>query len=366
MIIDQRNNCSFPQENHTENKKNRWPLIWGKKLFYTFTSNKKQVEAVRNLSFSVEKGQILAIIGESGSGKSTLLKMIYGLLAPLQGEVRMDGVLVPDPAEVLIPGHPQMRMVTQNFEDLNTYATVWDNISSQLSNTDLPAKNRETKKTLSSLRLTTLKDKRVADLSGGEKQRVAIAVAMINRPRVLLLDEPFNQVDASFREALQEDLLRIVSEMKLTVIMVSHDPSEVMALADQLLILRKGRKSAAGDPHSLFSKPPNAYVARLLAQANILSPEQASLLGIKSQKNIGIHRNALSIQKSPKGVFKIEGLRFKGFHRELILTHEQLEIRALEPIRPNMEAGELPETEKTAWKLGDQVRIQVLEYFDLP
>lgn len=341
------------------------PLIRSQKLFYTFTG-KAQIEAVRNVSFSVEAGQILAIIGESGSGKSTLLRLIYGLLAPTRGEVRFDGILIPDPAGVLIPGHPQMRMVTQNFENLNTYATVWDNVSSQLSNIDLTAKKRETKKTLSRLRLTPLKDKRVADLSGGEKQRVAIAAALINRPRILLLDEPFNQVDASFRETLQEDLLRVVSEMNLTVIMVSHDPSEVMALADHLLILRKGRRSAVGEPRSLFSKPPNAYVARLLAQANILSSEQATLVGIKSEKNIGIHRNALEILKTPQGEFIIQAIRFKGFHRELILSHEKMELRVLEPLKPTFKETDLSEKVKTVWKLGDQVSVQVLEYFDLP
>jgi len=364
-MADHTTNCTFPQENHIQEKKTGLPLIWGRKLFYTFTG-KERAQAVQNVSFSVEAGQILGIVGESGSGKSTLLKLIYGLLAPLQGEIRFDGVLIPDPAKVLIPGHPQMRMVTQNFEDLNTYATVWDNVASQRSNDDLLAKKRETKKTLASLRLTALKDKRIADLSGGEKQRVAIAVALINRPRVLLLDEPFNQVDASFRESLQEDLLRIVAETHLTVIIISHDPSEVMALADRLLILRKGKKSAAGSPRALFSKPPNAYVARLLAQANLLSPEQASLVGIQSQKKIGVHRNALKIIEAPQGAFTIEAIRFRGFHRELLLRHENLELRVLEPLQPDSKKTERTTPEKMVWKLGDQVGIQVMEFFDLP
>src|SRR5690606_38285474 len=134
--------------------------------------------------FGIHEGQITAIIGESGSGKSTLLKLIYGLLEPDAGEVRYRGWRVPNPREKLIPGHDAMRMVSQGFDDLNTYANVWDNVASQLSNTDLDAKFRHTERILNQLRINHLQKQRIADLSGGEKQRVAIARALVNEPGV--------------------------------------------------------------------------------------------------------------------------------------------------------------------------------------
>src|SRR5690606_37378556 len=120
------------------------------------------------------------------------------------------------------------------------YAKVWDNVASQLSNTNLELKARRTQEVLEQLRIDHLAQKRVADLSGGEKQRVAISRALINDPEVLLMDEPFNQVDAAFRDELQQDIQNIVNNTGLTVILVSHDPAEVLAMADFLLVMKAG------------------------------------------------------------------------------------------------------------------------------
>src|SRR5690606_9611715 len=109
--------------------------------------------AVSGLSFDIHEGKITAIVGESGSGKSTLLRLIYGLLEPHEGEIRYRGSKVPGPNEKLIPGHDAMRMVSQGFDDLNTYANVWDNVASQLPNTDLDAKQSKTERILKQLRI---------------------------------------------------------------------------------------------------------------------------------------------------------------------------------------------------------------------
>src|SRR5690606_12727309 len=198
--------------------------------------------------FDIEEGKITAIIGESGSGKSSLLRLIYGLLEPQSGEIRYRGWLVPTRKDKLIPGHDAMKLVSQGFDDLNHYAKVWDNIASQLSNTDIEGKNRKTQEVLDRLRIAHLAQHRVADLSGGERQRVAIARALINEPEVLLMDEPFNQVDAAFRDALQQDIRKIVEDTGLTVILVSHDPAEVLGMADDLLVLKDGRIVDFGNP----------------------------------------------------------------------------------------------------------------------
>ena len=178
------------------------------------------LEVLNGVSLSIEKGTSLVIIGASGSGKSTLLSLLYGLLAPDNGEVQFKGERVWGPAEKLIPGHDAMKMVTQAEDDLNLFAKVWENIAVLLPNTDLEAKRQKTEKVLMQLNMLQLAGKRIADLSGGEKQRVAIARALITQPQVLLLDEPFNQVDTSFRDGLQEDIRQIVKDTGLTVIMV--------------------------------------------------------------------------------------------------------------------------------------------------
>lgn len=324
------------------------PLITISNISYAF-EGPPPIHAVHNVKFSIYQGKITAVIGESGSGKSTLLRLIFGLLPPGAGEIRYRGVLVPDPREVLIPGHPKMRMVSQAFDDLNTYATVWDNVSAQLSNTNIAAKQRETRKVLRWLRVLHLRDQRIFDLSGGEKQRVALATALVSNPEVLLMDEPFNQVDAAFRENLQRDIREIVTRTGVTVVMVSHDPAEVLALADHLLVMRKGRISANGQPQTLYDRPPNPYTAKLLARANVISVAEAHALGIPTEKPIGIHLHdieawPLADQKPsprptavsstrqtirPKRPFTIQFIWFRGFHQELVVSNGAFELRCV-------------------------------------
>lgn len=304
------------------------PLIHGEHVSRTF-AGKEPIVAVSDLSFGVPEAKITVIIGESGSGKSTLLKLIYGLLEPDGGEVRYRGWRVPSPREKLIPGHDAMRMVSQGFDDLNTYANVWDNVASQLSNTDLEGKFRETEASLRRLRIAHLAKQRIADLSGGEKQRVALARALVNNPEVLLMDEPFNQVDASFRETLQRDIRNIVEETGLTVVLVSHDPAEVLAMADELIVLKAGRLMATGQPAHLYRQPPNAYTARLLAKSNILETAEAQQLGIDTSTAVAIHPEWLSIAESGQGRFTVQDVQFKGFYQLVTVQHKTITLNVI-------------------------------------
>src|SRR3954469_22017947 len=124
---------------------------------------------VKNTSLQIQPGKITAIIGESGSGKSTLLRLLYGLLSPDDGEVHFKGDRIWGPEEKLIPGHDAMKMVTQHTDDLNLFAKVWDNVAAMLPATDLKAKQQKTEQVLTQLNMAGMADKRVADLSGGEK-----------------------------------------------------------------------------------------------------------------------------------------------------------------------------------------------------
>jgi len=330
-MAQQSSSCQYIP---TDQQKEGLPLIHGDGISHVFEA-KQEVVAVDHVSFGIEAGKITAIIGESGSGKSTLLKLIYGLLEPSTGEVRYRGWLVPTRKDKLIPGHDAMRLVSQGFDDLNLYAKVWDNIASQLPNTNLALKESKTRETLERLKILHLSQQRVADLSGGEKQRVAIARALVNEPEVLLMDEPFNQVDAAFRDALQQDIRQIVSETGLTVLLVSHDPTEVLALSDELIVMKGAKIIEQGSPKNLYYHPKHSYTAQLLAKSNILSPEQASFLQISTDVTIGIHQEHVVFEEHPQGTFAVKDIRFRGFYNELVLCSNNLCLHAiLHPIRP--------------------------------
>lgn len=337
-----------------DQQKQDLPLIHGEELSHVFEA-KENVLAVNRVNFGITEGKITAIIGESGSGKSTLLKLIYGLLEPSSGEVRYRGWLVPTRKDKLIPGHDAMKLVSQGFDDLNLYAKVWDNIASQLPNTNLARKESQTRLTLERLRITHLAQQRVADLSGGEKQRVAIARALINEPEVLLMDEPFNQVDAAFRDALQQDIRKIVEDTGLTVVLVSHDPSEVLAMADDLIVMKAAKIIEQGAPTSLYYQPSHSYTAQLLAKSNILSPQESATIGIQSAKEIAIHQENISFQASPDGIFTLIDIRFRGFYKEFLLSNGTVQLHALSATTAS---NELP--------IGTKVSLAIKEHIVFP
>lgn len=313
-------------------------------------SDKPDSLGLVDLSFGIEEGKITAIIGESGSGKSTLLRLIYGLLKPDAGEIRFRGWKVPTPEEKLIPGHEAMRLVSQHFDDLNTYANVWDNVASRLSNTNLQEKHDKTEIALNSLGILRLAKQRVVDLSGGEKQRVAIARALVSGPEVLLMDEPFNQVDASFRDHLQRDIRKIVDEMGLTVVLVSHDPAEVLALSDAILILKSGKLMAAGAPAAIYNNPPNIYAASLLARSNILTAEEVEPIMPEIAANeVIIHPEWIDLVPDANGDFVVESVLFKGFYEEVMVQYKNIRLRC---INKNF----------TSYRVGERVQVKILNF----
>lgn len=308
---------------------------------------------VKNTSLQIQQGKITAIIGESGSGKSTLLRMLYGLLSPDEGEVQFKGERIWGPEEKLIPGHDDMKMVTQDTDGLNIYAKVWDNIAVLMPNTNVAAKEEATQKVLKQLNLTKLSNKRVADLSGGEKQRVAIARALITQPEVLLLDEPFNQVDTSFREGLQQDIRQIVQDTGLTVIMVSHDPAEVLSMADELLVLQDGEILESGHPKELYQNPQSLYTARLLTNCNVLTQEEARLCGIKTKADcVVIYPEwAITTNSWTRKNWTVKQVLFKGSYEDLLLENKEVTLRLL-----NDQPGK--------YKEGDRLHLRISRYLE--
>lgn len=286
---------------------------------------------ISSISFGLDAGQILAIIGESGSGKSTLLKCIYGLLKPDEGEVLFDGGRVLGPGEVLIPGHPAMKMVTQDFS-LNIYAKVYDNIAAMLSNRDLKLKENKTLAVMEHLHIAHLRDKKVVELSGGEQQRVAIAKALVSDTKMLLMDEPFSQVDAVLKNQLRADIKQLAKNTGVAIIIVSHDVTDGLFMADKLLILKDGQLLQQGVPQEVYQNPQQIYTAKMLGNANVLNTEQAEALGIKIKTgNLVFYPEWVELKNNWNSRrFEVLDVYYKGFYDELLLVRHGVKIRALQ------------------------------------
>jgi len=291
----------------------------------------EQLSGIQNISFDIKRGDIVAVIGESGSGKSTLLKSIFGLLKVDEGEILFNGKRVLGPDEQLIPGHKEMKIVTQDFS-LNIYAKVYDNIASMLSNTDVRSKQEKTEKMMQHLHIGHLRNKKITELSGGEQQRVAIAKALVTDTSLLLLDEPFSQVDALLKNQLRADIKRIAAETGVTVVIVSHDPADGLFLADQLLLIKGGKLIQQGKPSHVYNHPQHIYTAQLLGNAVVLSADDARKLGIQStKKSVVFYPEWVELKSGWNSKrYEVKDVYYKGFFEELLLERNDVVIRAIQ------------------------------------
>ena len=309
---------------------------------------------VNNVTILIPKGKITAIVGESGSGKTTLLNLLYGLLQPDAGEVFFKEERILKREERLQHAHEAMRLVTQNNQDMDHNATVWESVRSGLRAEELGLNTTEKKITdsLNMLDILPLKDQPFGKLSGGEKQRVTIAKALISKPEVILLDEPFNQVDATYREGLQHDIRSIVKEWGVTVVLVSHDPAEILSMADELIVLREGEIVENGHPEELYNSPKLLYTAQILASATQLTPDEAKKIGIKTKRgSVVVYAEHVKVGKGFGAKWTVKQVLFKGIYEELIIQHEKTVLRAT-----NFTKGKFPK--------GTKVSISIDHYYE--
>lgn len=311
-----------------------------------------KTSGISNINFSVAKGDFIAVVGESGSGKSTLLKTIYGLLAPDSGEIKYKGVHLDGPHEKLIPGHDSMRMLSQDL-DLNLYAKVYENIESMLSREDAKVRRQKSQEMMEFLGIDRLSDKRVSDLSGGEHQRVALARAIISEPEVLLLDEPFSQLDAMLKTQFRADLKRLNEFLGITIILVSHDPMDGLTLANKMVILRNGRLIESGVPAAIYQNPSNIYTAQLLGNAFSLPKDEAEALGLKIRgSRIMIYPEWVHLKSTWSSKrYQIKGIFFKGFYEEVLLVRNDVKVIALN-------------TSPGIYQVGQYVQVQIKKYLE--
>ncbi len=221
-----------------------------------------------NINFKVKKGEHISIIGESGSGKSTLLKAIYGLLQLDKGIISWNGDELLGPDFNLIPGHPFMKYVAQDFE-LMPFTSVAENVGTYFARGDKKGEKR-VKELIALMQLEEFSDTKVKNLSGGQQQRVALAKALATEPEVLLLDEPFNQVDHFLKNSLRRSLFAYLKEQNISCFVATHDMTDALSYSDTTIVLKDGIIKANDSPKKLYEKPNDRYVALLFGEVNEL------------------------------------------------------------------------------------------------
>jgi ABC-type multidrug transport system ATPase subunit len=229
---------------------------------------------LNDICLTVKEGEILGVVGKSGAGKTSLLKIMSGLLQPSSGRVELYGEPVRGPQIKLVPGHPEIQLVNQDFH-LDTYHTVEENVREQILY--LPLKEREqlVKELLELVELDELKYQKATTLSGGEQQRLALARALACEPKLILLDEPFVHLDGRLRSKLVKYLLDLREIRGTSIVLVSHDGAEMLSLADKILFMKKGRIYRQGKPKDFYYKP------RTIEEANLFGPINSVLIGDK-------------------------------------------------------------------------------------
>ncbi|MBV6879047.1 ABC transporter ATP-binding protein [Epilithonimonas ginsengisoli] len=251
-------------------------LLEVKNLYFNYQNDKPLFQ---NLNLNVDEGQIIALVGESGCGKSTLLSLIYGLIDWQDGEILFEGEKLFGPKGNLVPGESQMKFVAQNY-DLMPYGTVYDNVGKFISNINLKEKKEKVEELLDVVGLTEFARVIPKNLSGGQQQRVAIARALAVLPKMLLLDEPFSNLDFSRKFELREKLFNYVKENDLSLIISTHNLEEVLPWADKIVVLQQGRLIQNDSPKETYENPYNDYVARLLGEVNIFTEAEKSQLNL--------------------------------------------------------------------------------------
>ena len=251
-----------------------YPLFSGMALLQVSGTSKKVNDSfvVKEISFSQQPLQKIAIAGETGSGKTTLLKMIAGLVQPDTGKIIFNNATVIGPADKLLPGHPGIAYLSQHFELRNNY---WVHELLSYAN-ELPAEEAATLYRI--CQIDHLVNRRTDQLSGGEKQRIALARLLITSPELLILDEPFSNLDAIHKRTIKSVIQDISEKLRITCIMVSHDPADILSWADHIIVMKAGEIIQQGDPQTIYKKPVNEYCAGLFGNYTIIGSGLANNL----------------------------------------------------------------------------------------
>lgn len=259
---------------------------------------------LKDISFQLKKGEHLCVMGESGCGKSTLLKAVYGLLDLNKGTVFWDETEVLGPKHHLVPGMDFIKYVAQDF-DLMPYTSVSENIKKFLSRFYPEEAQKRTEELLEVIEMTAFANTKVKTLSGGQQQRVAIARALAKEPELILLDEPFSQIDNFKKNSLRRKLFAYLKEKNIACIVATHDKNDALSFADTLLILRNHTILVNGTPKNIYNNPKENYIAALF--------DDVSEITINNKKQLLYPHQIQIVEKSELEATVLQSY-YKGFY----------------------------------------------------
>jgi iron(III) transport system ATP-binding protein len=263
------------------------------------------IKAVHNVSLSVREGEIMALLGPSGCGKTTMLRLIAGLERPDSGEIILNGKVVAGRGQWQEPETRRVGFVFQDYA-LFPHLSVAENVVFGLRGWERGDKRARIDELLELVGLPGLKARMPHELSGGQQQRVALARALAPRPDVMLLDEPFSNLDAALRQQVRAEVRDILHEAGVTTVFVTHDQEEALSLADEVAVMFSGELAQVGHPQDIYRFPGSAAVAAFVGEANFL-PAEAD--GTQAVTALGTIRMDTAAQGSVTLLVRPESLR---------------------------------------------------------
>ncbi len=234
-----------------------------KDISFSYQTN----QVINNINFELQKGQNLSLIGESGCGKSTLLKLIYGLYDLNEGNIFWNDQPILGPKFHLVPGADEMKYLAQDY-DLMPYISVRENVGKYLSNINPEIKNNRITELLAMVEMLDFADTKVKYLSGGQQQRVALARVLALEPEILLLDEPFSNIDSFRKGALRRNLFAYLKQKEITCIIATHDSIDALSFSDETIVMKDGAIVAHNMAKEVYLSPKNKYIASLFGEVN--------------------------------------------------------------------------------------------------
>ncbi len=314
-------------------------------------------EVLRGVSFEVQTGEIVALLGESGSGKSTLLSIIAGLETADRGQVLWDGADVGN-----MPIHQRgFGLMFQDYA-LFPHRDVYGNVAFglQMAGTQADETRQRVQQALAMVELDGFDDRDVAQLSGGEQQRVALARALAPEPRLLMLDEPLGSLDKNLRGQLVASLRSQLKAANQTSLYVTHDQEEAFAIADRIVILKDGRVEQIGKPRELYIRPASAYVARFLGFENIFRGGALDVAGLPTEGEFLLRPDALTVGDNGPSVLegKLISVEFRGLLQRAVVRTQSGAVLAMDLSAKDA----LPETgQRVKLSFDPKEAIQVFE-----